>query len=95
MSRLIAIADTLRRKVEVGRELLALPERTPEQEADVFSFKRTMIQGLVKRADVAEDKSVEVQIEITIDGDGADHADGIVIADGLARIPGHPTGTRT
>lgn len=83
-SRLIAIADKLQREVEIGRELLALPERTPEQEADVFRFKRTVIQGLVKRADVAEDKSVEVQIEITIDGDGADHADGIVIADGLA-----------
>lgn len=84
-SRLIAIADKLQREVEIGRELLALPERTPEQEADVFRFKRTVIQGLVKRADVAEDKTVEVQIEITIDGDGVDHADDIVIADGLAR----------
>lgn len=61
-SQLRMIADDLRAKVEVGRELLALADPTSEQLQDIFDFKRTVIQALVTRADINADKSITVHL---------------------------------
>jgi hypothetical protein len=66
--------------VEVGRELLALENPTPEQLQDIFNFKRTIIQGLVTRIEVYEDKLITVKLELndeaqppeTVNDSGAD-----------------------
>lgn len=63
-SKLRAIADNLRARVETGRELLALPDPTPEQQQYIFDFKRTIIQGLVTRIEVYADKSITVNLEL-------------------------------
>jgi hypothetical protein len=64
-SQLRAIADDLQSKVEVGRELLALDNPTPEQQQDIFDFKRTVIQTLVTRAEINADKSITVHLVFT------------------------------
>jgi hypothetical protein len=58
-----AIADDLSAKVEVGRELLALDNPTPEQLQNIFNFKKTLIQGSVTRIEVLPDKSITVNLE--------------------------------
>jgi hypothetical protein len=62
-SKLRAIADDLSTKVEVGRELLALDNPTPEQLQDIFNFNITIIQGLVTRIEVQPDKTITVSLE--------------------------------
>ena len=61
-SQLQAIADDLRERVEVGRELLAVENPTPEQQRATFEFKRTIIQALVIQAEINGDKSVTVHL---------------------------------
>jgi hypothetical protein len=63
-AKLRAIADDLRAKVEVGRELLAIAGPTPEQLQDIFKFKQAIIQGLVTRIEVYADKSITVNLEL-------------------------------
>lgn len=59
-AQLIGIAENYRRDVTVGRELLALKNRTPDQEQEVLNFKRRIIKAFVTRVDVLADKSIEV-----------------------------------
>lgn len=73
-AKLRAIADDLRGKVEVGRELLALENPTEEQQADLLNFKKEMIQALVTRVDVHTDKSITVTVEFTDEPEEADQA---------------------
>lgn len=70
-SKLIAIAQNFRQEIGVGRELLALTDRTPEQEQAVFDFKRKIIQGVVTRIDVLPDKSTQVSFEISLEQEGS------------------------
>lgn len=63
-SKLRAIADSLRSKVELGRELLALENPTQEELQSIFEFKRMIVQGLVTRIDVYADKSIMVTLEL-------------------------------
>jgi hypothetical protein len=66
--------------VEVGRELLALENLTEDQPQDIFSFKQTIIQGLVTWIEVYADKSITVNLELddeaqpleTVNDSGAD-----------------------
>jgi hypothetical protein len=60
------MAEVFRQAVTVGGELLALTERTPEQEEAVFNFKRKVIQGVVTRVDVLPDKTTEVHTEFDL-----------------------------
>lgn len=66
-AKLRAIADDLRSKTEVGRDLLALENPTAEQQAGIFDFKRTIIQGLVTKIDAQPDKTMTVKLEIQDD----------------------------
>jgi len=66
ISRLIAVAENFRQEVTRGSELLALTDRTPEQEQAVFRFKHKIVQGLVTQVDVLPDKSTEVHTEFDL-----------------------------
>ena len=72
-AKLRAIAEDLRSKAEVGRDLLALENPTAEQQAGIFDFKRTIIQGLVTKIDAQPDKTMAVTLEIS-EGSGEDLA---------------------
>jgi len=63
-AKLRAIANDLRAKVEIGRELLALDNPTPDQLRDIFSFKKAIIQCLVTRIEVQPDKTITVNLEL-------------------------------
>ncbi len=63
-AKLRAIADDLRSKAEVGRDLLTLENPTAEQQAGIFDFKRTIIQGLVTKIDAQPDNTMTVNLEI-------------------------------
>lgn len=82
-SKLRAIAENLRAKVETGRELLALENPTPEQLQDIFNFKHMIIQGLVARIEVHADKSIAVKLEIGDEPDGSGEA--LLISDTTSR----------
>lgn len=73
-TKLRAIADNLRAKVEVGRELMALENPTPEQIQDIFNFKRTIIQGLVTWIKIDADKSITLKLELDDSPGTADQA---------------------
>jgi DNA invertase Pin-like site-specific DNA recombinase len=70
--RLRQIADEFLQRIAVGRKLVDLerdhPEQlTPEQIDRLFQFKREVIREIVKRVDVAFDKTTSVKIEIRLD----------------------------
>lgn len=76
-SKLRAIAEDLRNKVEVGRELLALDNPTPDQLQEIFDFKKTIIQGLVTRIEFLPDKSIKVNLELGDEPNESDNASSI------------------
>ena len=76
-SKLRAIADDLCAKVEVGRELLALENPTPEQQQSIFDFKRMIVQGLVIRIEFQPDKSIKVYLELGDEPNESDKASSI------------------
>jgi hypothetical protein len=92
-AKLRAIAGRLRAEMEVGRGLLAIENPTPEQLQDIFNFKRTIIQGLVREIEVSPDKPVTVHLEL-----GDDPADGeavLLISDTTSRRPEWETETQS
>ena len=82
-AKLRAIAGRLRAEVEVGRGLLAIENPTPEQLQDIFNFKRTIIQGLVREIEVSPDKSVTVHLELSDEPGETDQA--LLISDTSSR----------
>jgi hypothetical protein len=60
---------------------LALTHRTPEQEADVFRFKREMVMEYVERVDVKPDKSIALHFKMTLTGAEPDESGPKVYSD--------------
>gem|GEM_PF-6295464 len=57
------IAEAVARLTAPGAKL-ALENPTTDQQAEIFNFKRTIIQGLVTRIEVYADKSITVNLEL-------------------------------
>jgi hypothetical protein len=72
--RLIKLADDYRDQVKEGWDKLFTPSPTPEQIDLIFQFKKKLIQGLVTRVDVLEDKSVEVHTTFGLDDNASQPA---------------------
>ena len=76
---------------------MALTNPTPAQLQDIFDFKRTIIQGLVTRIEVHQDKTVTVNLELD---NKPDESDEVLSISDIAfqpieleigsRIPRHP-----
>ena len=73
-AKLRAIAESLRAKVEIGRELLAVENPTPVQLQRIFEFKKSIIQGLVEWVKIHPDQSITAKLELDAEPDETDQA---------------------
>ncbi|HMN62142.1 MAG TPA: zinc ribbon domain-containing protein, partial [Anaerolinea sp.] len=68
-ARLMKVAQMFLDQVRAGAEAINAVAVGPEQEARQFEFRRRIIQEIVKRVDVAEDKTFTIYTEWDFPGD--------------------------
>jgi len=63
----VQVAQIYRERVIAGAKVNFDPQ-TSEEEKALFDWRRAVVQGIVKRVDVNIDKSIEVQVELDLEG---------------------------
>jgi len=70
--RLIELAQDYRERVKNGIEGLNGKPQNEEETRLQFTFRRKLVEGIVKRVDVLSDKTITVQVELDLNDPATD-----------------------